>query len=216
MIRIATISMALASTVVAQPGAQRSPSPNIAVVNLTAVFDRYQMTRDLEQLFDERRQSVGAEAQKKRDDINMQRNALRDVRPGTADFTVREDDLIRAEVEFQAWLEIHERRLKNQHKNWLQAIYADAQAVVARLAAERGIDLVLTFNELQEDAPDSMAFKQQILLRSVLYASDRVDLTARVLEMLDAEYQRRGGAATLQTRAAPPTPAPPPNTTPGG
>ncbi len=169
----------------------------IAVVNLTAVFERYQMVHDLEQVFEERRQSVKAEGQKRRDNVTMLGEALRDIRPGTPDFEQRENALITAEVEFRAWIEIQERRLKEQHKTWLLTIYRDSQAVISKLAKERGIELVLSYSDEIEDAPDSVAFKQQILLRSVLFADARINLTNEVIEILDTEYQKRGGAATL-------------------
>ncbi len=204
----ATLCVALASAAVAQPGSPGRTPPNIAVVNLTQIFDRYQMTRDLEQMFDERRQSITAAAERKRDDVKLKRQALMDMKPGTPDFAQREEALIEAEVQFQAWLEIQERRLKNQHKSWLEMIYNHAREVIARISQERGIDLVLTYNDILDEAPDSVAFKQQILMRSVIYANARVNLTDIVVETLDSDYQRRGGAATLKTNAPQPAPSP--------
>ncbi len=204
MILATTLCTALVSAAVAQPA-----TPNIAVANLTDIFDRYQLTRDLEQMFDEKRQTIAAEGERRRDDIDLKRKTLMDMKPGTADFNQREEALITAEVEFQAWLEIQERHLKGQHMSWLQMIYGHAQGAISKIAAERRIDLVLTYNDKLEQTPDSVAFKQQILLRNVIYANDRVNLTETVIEMLDAEYQRRGGAATLQAAAVPqPSPKP--------
>ena len=77
-------------------------------------------------------------------------------------------------------------------------IYNSVEQVISKLAADRGIDLVLTYNDLDPNAPDSVAFKQQILLRTVLFASERSDLTDAVLAKLDADYQKRGGANTLR------------------
>lgn len=197
----------LAGMLPGQPGG----GPHVAVINLTAIFERYSMTRDLEQVFGERRTQVTAEAQKRREDLNAKRTGLEQFKPGTTDYRDREESLIKSEMEFQVWLDFEERRLKDEHKRWLQSIYADATAAVAKLAAERGVDLVLTFNALEDDAPDSVAYKQQILLRTVVYANGRADLTEGVVAAMDADYQKRGGPATLQT--GPPLPAakaPPP------
>lgn len=202
MTMTATVWTVLLSATLAQSGAAPAPGPRIAVVNLTQIFERYQMTRDLEQMFDEQRQTITATAEKKRDDINLQRNAIQDLKPGTSDFVAREESLIQSEVEFQAWLEIQQRRLKERHKNWLKMIYHDVQTVITGIAEKRSIDLVLTYNDLEDDAPDSAAFKQQILLRSVIYANSRVDLTEPVIDALDAEYQRRGGPASIQIHGA--------------
>jgi Skp family chaperone for outer membrane proteins len=191
-----SLCTAVLSALIAQSGAPR-PATKIAVVNLATVFERYQMTSDLEQKFEESRQAVGAEAQSKRDQINLQQNALLDLKPGTPDFKKREDDLLRAQTNFEVWLKIKERDLKRQHMRWLKLIYERTKGVIAKLAADRDIDLVLSYNNLDEDVPDSVALKQQILLRNVLYANNRVNLTERVIELLDADYQREGGAAML-------------------
>ena len=112
----ATICTLVLPVVVAQQGPQRGAT-NIAVVNLAEVFTRFQMTADLEQKFEERRQVVAAEGQTKRDAIHQQRGALIDLKPDSPDFKQRRDDLIRLEVEFKGWLEIQELRLKEQHKD---------------------------------------------------------------------------------------------------
>lgn len=201
----------LLSAVPSQVGSQSPGSPNIAVVNLAQLFERYQMTSDLEQMFDERRQGVAAAAQKRREAVNVMRTGLARFKPGSPDFTRREEDLVRAEIEFQVWLEMQERRLKGQHKQSLQQIYRDTRQAVAKLAAERRIDLVLTYDELEDEAPDSVAFKQQILLKKVIFASGRIDLTETVLAMVNSEYRKRGGAAAMNLDSINPAPG-----TPGG
>ena len=184
--------------VTAQSPPQRSASPNVAVINLARVFERYQMTQDLEQMFAQRRQDLKSEAERKRDDIGVLGNALQQFKPGTEDYRQREEKLVRAEIEFEVWLDVQERRLKSEHKGWLERIYSSTQDVVAKIAGERGLDLVLTYSDLERDAPDSVAFKQQILLRTVIYADERIDLTNGVIDVLNTDYQRRGGAGSRQ------------------
>lgn len=198
MTGISIVCTLLSAATALQPSGAGGRSPQIAVVNLASVFERYQMTRDLEQRFAERRQGLTSEAEKRRDDIAVQRNALDQFKPDSKDFRDRQESLLRSEIEFQVWLEVQERKLKNEHKSWLRAIYADVQSVVAKLAKERSIDLVLTYSDIDEDVPDSAAFKQQIMLRTVLFATERIDLTGPTLEMLDAGYQEQGGAAALK------------------
>ncbi len=194
--------------VAAQSAPHQTGASNVGVINLARVFERYQMTQDLEQMFAQRRQDLKSQAERKRDDIGVLRNALQQFKPGTDDFRQREENLVRAEVEFEVWLEIQERHLKNEHKGWLERIYLQTQDVVGKLAADRGLDLVLTYSDLDRDAPDSVAFKQQILLRTVIYANERIDLTDRVIDTLNSQYQRAGGAASLQLGAETPSDQP--------
>jgi len=187
--------------------AQPSPAaagPRVAVFNIATTFEKYQMTGDLEQLFAQRRQDIQAEAEKRRDALSKLASGLEQFKPGSADHRRRQDELMQAEIKFQVWLEVQERRLKQQHKQWLERIYQDVQKTVADVARQRGIDLVLTYSDVQDDAPDSIAYKQQILMRTVIYANQRSDLTNEIISLLDAEYQRRGGAAALQLTSTSP------------
>jgi hypothetical protein len=58
--------------------------------------------------------------------------------------------------------------------------------------------------------------RNEILLKKVLYFSDRVDLTGQVLRLVNESYERRGGASSLrQTPPRPPlTPPPAPEPSP--
>ena len=195
---VAIVCASVVSAASAQTAGQRSATPNIAVINLGAVFERFQMTRDLEQVFTDQRESLATQAQKTREDVIIQRNALAQFKPGSPDFLQREEELVFAQKRFEGWLDIQEVRLKREHKTWLELIYRNVQDAVAKIAEGRGIDLVLTYSDLEEDAPDSIAFKQQILLRTVIYAHDRIDLTEEVIRTVDGDYAKRGGINAIQ------------------
>ncbi|HUU85263.1 MAG TPA: OmpH family outer membrane protein [Phycisphaerae bacterium] len=173
-------------------------SPEIAVVNLAKVFDGYRMTKDLEQQFDDRRRAIGTEAENRRYAVEKQITALQAFDPSSADYAQRRDELRRMEFEFKVWVSMEEQRLKDEHMAWLRRIYDDVREVVADIARARGFDLILTYDELSPDVPDSLALRREILLKKVLYFSDRVDLTAEVLRSLNERYDKRGGAASLK------------------
>lgn len=170
----------------------------IAVVDLARVFDGYRMTKDLEQRFDDRRRVIGDQAESRRYAVEKQLTALQAFDPASRDYAERRNELYRMEFEFKVWLSMEEQRLKDEHMAWLRSIYDDVRQAVAGVAESRGIDLVLTYDELSPDVPDSLALRREILLKKVLYFSDRVDLTAQVLEGLNENYEKTGGAASLK------------------
>jgi len=193
-------------TAPAQP-APAPGSPKIAVLNLPVVFDGFRMTKDLEGHFEQRRQNIGAEAERRRQVMDGQRAALEAFDPASQDYTDRRDQLLHDQVEYQVWLEFEEQRLKNEHMGWLLKIYRQVRETVAQHAGKQGIDLVLTHDDLSDDIPDSLTLRREILLKKVLYFSDRIDLTDVVLEELNRRYAADGGAASLDN-AGPPPPAP--------
>ena len=190
-------------------GAQDPPAsstPKIAVLNLPQVFDGYRMTKDLEQRFDNKRLAIREEAENRRQSMDNQRAALEAFDPASKDYTERREELLRQQIEFQVWLEFEEQRLKAEHMAWLLQIYRNVNQVVEATANRRGIDLVLTYDEISTDVADSFALRQQFLLKKVLYFSNRLDLTEQVLKELNEQYATKGGGASLGS--APPLPVP--------
>lgn len=191
-----TLTTLLTLTLTTMP-AQGGTNQNIAVCNLTYVFDNYRMTRDLEQFFESRNKEFQTQAEQKRSDLEAKRNQLAQFKPGSDDYNRREEEFAIEQYKFQGWLDLWEQRLKKEHKNWLRRVYQNVQDAVAELSKEQNISLVLTYSKIDENAPDSAAMKQQILLRTVLYADDRIDLTQPILSRLEERYEKAGGAASL-------------------
>lgn len=172
--------------------------PRIGVVKIAQVFEGYRMTRDLEDRFDARRRAIGDEAESRRKAMDNRRAALEAFDPASRDYAERREELRRSAFEYKVWLEMEEQRLKEEHMAWLRMIYEDVCGAVAEAAQARGIDLVLTCDDLSEDVPDSVALRQEILLKKVLYFSERIDLTESVLRRLNESYEEKGGAASLR------------------
>jgi len=192
IILIAAITLATAASVNA-----RADDINTAVIDVARVFEEYQLTRDLEAKFDEKRRALAEEAERRHTNIEQMRRGLAAFDPASKDFARREKDLIQEEISFEVWSTYEEKKLKAAHKAWLLHIYDKTRAVISNIAKERKIDLVLTYDKLAEDAPDSVALRQQILLQKVIYHSDRVDITDEVLDRLNKAYRDRGGAKSL-------------------
>jgi len=169
----------------------------IGVLNVARVFEEYEMTRDLEALFDQARREAADEAERRRDNVEQLRRALTAFDPTSEDYARRDEELTRIEVEFQVWSKATERRLKNDHLRWMHEIYNNTRKVIAEIAAERKLDLVLTYDELTEDAPDSVALRQQILLQKVIYHSPKVDITDEAMRRLNEAYRKSGGIRAL-------------------
>jgi Skp family chaperone for outer membrane proteins len=176
-------------------------STNVAVINLSVVFDQYRLTKDLEAKFASRQRQMEAEAQKQRDEIEVKRQALASFKPGTDDYSARRDEVAKMVIEYQVRTEVQNERLRESHKQWLLKIYQDVRSAVAAVAKEDGVDLVLTYEEVSADAPDSKALRQQLLLEKVFYFGDKLDLTEKVISRVNADY---AGPESIELGAAGP------------
>ena len=194
--RIAAMAMVGLSATTSQA------AENIGVINIADVFDGYQMTTDLERLFQLSEQKIKEQSPTRLTELDTLRKELEAFAPGTPDFKERDRTLVRLEMEYQVWLGFEQRMLRDEHMRRLMQIYEDTQSAVRDVAESRGIDLVLTYDRLSADAPDSVSMRQQILLQKVIYANDKIDLTQPVLEQLNRAYQERGGIDSLKFGAA--------------
>ena len=199
MIRISAVAIYCTGIAMLASDSAHAELPNVAVIDVAKVFEQYEMTRELELMFDEKRRAIGDQAESRKATIDQMRRALTAFDPASQDFVQREQELMKAEVEFQVWFGYEQQQLKNEHKRWLLLIYRNTQKTVANIATAKEIDLVLTYDRLTEDAPDSVVLRQQILLQKVIYHSEQTDLTDEVLTKLNESFRAQGGIRGIGT-----------------
>lgn len=84
-----------------------------------------------------------------------------------------QEKLQRESIELQNMLMALEQELGEQHNQLLEKMYKNSQAIVADLAKEKGLDLVLVRDPM-----------------TVIYAEDGLDITATVIERYDAKHPK--------------------------
>lgn len=163
-----------------------------AVLDIATIFEKYDRTAYLEEEFLQKRKFLSEEADRRRQQVETLRKALTDAyKPGTPEYKQKQSELREAEVRFKAWGETEDENLKDAHKQSLLEIYDDVRTVVATLAKEKGIDLVLTYDRLTESAPDSESLRRQILLQKVLYYNPTLDITDAALAALNEQFRKK-------------------------
>ncbi len=81
--------------------------------------------------------------------------------------------LQRESIELQNMLMALEQELSEQHNKLLEKMYKNSQAIVADMASEKGLDLVLIRDPM-----------------TVLYAKDGLDVTGDVVKRYDAKHAK--------------------------
>ncbi|MCX4244611.1 OmpH family outer membrane protein [Paraliomyxa miuraensis] len=89
------------------------------------------------------------------------------------ELAVAQEKLQRESIELQNMLMALEQELGDQHNKLLETMYANAQTIVADLAKEMGLDLVLVRDPM-----------------TVIYAKDGLDITAEVVKRYDAKHPK--------------------------
>lgn len=84
-----------------------------------------------------------------------------------------QEKLQRESIELQNMLMALEQELGDQHNKLLESMYSNAQAIVADLAKEKGLDLVLVRDPM-----------------TVIYAKESLDITTEVVSRYDAKHAK--------------------------
>jgi Skp family chaperone for outer membrane proteins len=169
-------------------------STRIAVLDIVKVFNEYEQTKELNSKFEEARQVVQIELQKKQENIQNLGKQLQAYDSSHPDYKTIRDQVLRAQVDGQVYAEVKKQDLQEKHKEWLEKTYHNIADHVTKLATSQGIDIVITYEELDaSEATDSNALRQQIVRRKVIYANPMLDLTDTVLQALNSEFRLKGG-----------------------
>jgi Skp family chaperone for outer membrane proteins len=179
--------------------APQDPSGGVraAVVNIPRASEEYRKTADLEAHFGELRDTFTKQRDAQREQIQrMTRSLQEELKPGSEDFRHRAKQVAMMEAELAWFNEAEGEHIEMGLRTSLLAIYEDIHSAVREVAAEKGLDLVLTADQLPQEQPSSAGqVRQQILLQKVLYWSPSLDITDEVVERLNLRYQQRAEAA---------------------
>jgi len=171
----------------------------IGVVDIVKIFNEYDQTKWLNQQFEQRKQAVKAEADARSTDIKSTRDSLEILHPDTPEYQRTSWELIRKQGELDGFLSAAEFQVGQEHKDWTLKTYQEIESTVARAAEQYGLEIVLTYEQLQTDVQDSAALRQQIRLRHLIYRQPRIDLTDRVLSELNAAFAKKSPPKLPQT-----------------
>ena len=81
---------------------------------------------------------------------------------------------------------VYDRQMMFKVKNWTEQLYDEIRSIVEKTAKARGLDIVLSADEIEFPAADVRDLLTIIKTNKVLYHSSRIDITEDVLAQLDS------------------------------
>ena len=121
-----------------------------------------------------------------------------------------------AQVQLQAWSALEQAKIEDKHRDVLLDMYRQIVTVAARMARDKGLDIVFTkafLSPPQIDVNEAQGLddlKQRIMNQRVLYPTNIVDLTQEVLKTLNGEYKPKRTLSGDLNKPTTPPPAPAP------
>jgi Skp family chaperone for outer membrane proteins len=117
------------------------------------------------------------------------RNEYENLPPGTEERRKKAEELEAALQEYQQTRQQLDEEAARQHEGSVRNLFAKLSGVVAEYAKEHGISVVLKKQDFDLSAPQSVEQSLQIATTEVLYADPALDISAAVIERLNAGYK---------------------------
>ena len=188
MLRMLPAVMLLATVA----GAAETKPLEVAVVNITRVFDAYKKTQKVNELMKEKFGGRRQELEERQRRIAEKEAALRaDTRSPDDPALLKE----RQDLNYQKLLlERDSRKLMQEMAEFnlkhTAEIMAEIEAAVRRYAQAKHIDLVLKYQPPQQKARTNLELTQQIGANPVLYFRNTLDITDAIITLLNEAYDR--------------------------
>lgn len=170
----------------------------VGVVDLVKIFNEFEQTKALNAELDRYKRRLAEEQQKREEQLSVERDTLQGFSPDSAEYRKRSSQLKKLIIDYQAWLTGEREMLKDEHRRWIERTYALITDAIARVAKSKGLQLVLTREELETQVDDAANLQKQILNRKVVYYDPALDISDTVLVTLNDIFAKSGGAGSVK------------------
>lgn len=190
------VGMLVLTSALAQPAAAPT-APVVArlgTCDIVELFTNYQRAKDLTTQLNERRQAITVERDKRTKAINALQAELENYKKSSPKYEQTVDEIQRLGIEAKAYLEYQDALALREHRNLTKEMYAEIKATIAKVAKQRGLNVILQRegDTLDTDNPSEML--RQIYMRKVLFTEDNLDITEPVLTALNLAYRAKAPA----------------------
>lgn len=191
----------------AQPAGARpaGPSPQIAVIDIITVFDKYLTFKDRKAQWDSEAERIQAEAQSLQSQLQAMAAHAKDFKPGTPEFSKLEQEVAVAEAEAKSKMTAKQREhFVRQGKMFYQS-YTEVVEEIKTFAERNNILIVLRYNGSAVDQENPQELMAE-MGEEVVYYNRQVDITDHIIAQLNS---RRPARAPQAPQAGVPQTGPP-------
>src|SRR5262249_17828163 len=150
-------------------------------------------TKDLVEDLKSKGKTIQAETLKRDGEIKDLQQKRDTLKPDTAQWAQLNDQLTQKKIDFQSWSQYTNESMLQQQKQQIMTLYNKITAGAGKVAAQRGIDLVIAEQkpEIPADITPVNIDQLRDLLgrRNVLYSTEAVDISSQIIALMDADYK---------------------------
>ncbi|MDI9431509.1 MAG: OmpH family outer membrane protein [Sedimentisphaerales bacterium] len=165
-------------------GPAATSASRIGVVSVRTVFNQCQAQTQYRAQAVARQNRARAELEAQAKMVEAAEAELKTLRAGTPDHLQQLQKVLKARAELESQQEFLNQQRMTQDKMWMEKLYQETLKIIATVAREKGLEVVLERTE-PEFPISSEELMATFSTHKVLYADGCVDLTQEVMTRLD-------------------------------
>jgi len=164
-----------------------APSSKIGIVSILKVFRDSKRSDAHRTEFNAEKNKTRAAWQKLSKDIAAQEAGLKALKPESSDYLAQRKELIDKQARLEAEQKFYEEQAILKQYKLSKELYQDILRITSELAEQKGLDLVLEKNEIDEISLRVNEISRTMNTHKVLYSGGCVDISDEVVARLDKE-----------------------------
>ncbi len=163
----------------------------IGVVNINQVLDKYEKRKELEKQFMAFRTQTEQQLRQKQGEIKSLREEIQLLDMGSDSRRKNEDALEKKMLYQQLEEKMAETNLSRKEKEFFEELYQDVCREIENIGKKEKFDIILKKEDLELKSADILELRLKIGIGTVLYYSDALDVTAKVIEALNSRHSKQ-------------------------
>jgi Skp family chaperone for outer membrane proteins len=197
MVVLATVAISFSSYSYAAKDAAVAKPVKIALVNLREIFQKNKLNEVFDQQMEQEKGAAMQEIDTTQKTIDLLKSEMKAMTVGTKDYLSRMEKALSLQGTLQAKKEYYQQYMDSKQQRFTEDVYTKTKDIIADYAARNGIDIVMVKDEIQFPSASPNDLMLALSTRKVLYSAPEMDITAPILEALNAKAVTAGATAPV-------------------
>ncbi len=167
-------------------GSRQILPAKVGVVNVDLVLKNSRKHAQWQERMNTEETRIRAELQKLRTEADAVIADMRTRQAGSDDYIRLMEEGMSKAADVDSKSKFYDRQMMLKVKRWTEGLYEDILSIAEKTAKARGLDVVLSADEIDFPAADVRDLLTIIKTNKVLYHSDQIDITEDILAQLDS------------------------------
>lgn len=159
----------------------------VGVVDVEKVFQQCKRNAGYREQAQAEQEKIIAELEKASREIEAEKAGLKALKPESDDYLEMMKQTFQKQASLQAQQEFYKQQMALKDQRWTEQLYVDILSIVEEVAGQKGLDMVLTKEQVQLPAPSINELMMVVRTHKLLYSGGCIDITGEVTAKLDAK-----------------------------